>query len=264
MPDPQNSYWVCPNCNSHLEKPAEQDSMAPPRMVECSICGAKFQPTEASDVPADALTPSATGPAAVPPPPHGGRNPLALVAAAVIVAAMLYVGFHAARRSAPSHSSFAGKSSVAPDFTLESLDGKNMRLSDFRGKAVLLNFWATWCGPCKIEMPWFVELQNQYGSQGLQIVGVAMDDSAKEDIVKFVKDMGVNYPVLIGKEAVGDAYGGVPALPESFFISRDGKIVEKFIGLRGKAEVEDAIKAALEAGPSNSAANLPAVEQAQK
>ena len=80
-----------------------------------------------------------------------------------------------------------------------------MRLSDLRGKAVLLNFWATWCGPCKIEMPWFVELQNQYGAQGLQIVGVAMDDASKEDIAKFAKDMGVNYPILLGKEAVGDA-----------------------------------------------------------
>jgi len=265
MSDPQNSYWVCPNCNSPLEKPAGQDPSVAPRMVECSICGAKFEPSDAADVPPDALPAAGAGPTPPPPTPHGGRNPMALVAAAVIVAAMLYVGFHAARRSAPTHSSFAGKSSVAPDFTLESLDGKNMRLSDFRGKAVLLNFWATWCGPCKIEMPWFVELQNQYGTQGLQIVGVAMDDSAKEDIAKFVKDMGVNYPVLLGKEAVGDAYGGVPALPESFFISRDGKIVDKFIGLRGKAEVEEAIKAALESSSSNSAAaNSAETQQAQK
>ena len=134
---------------------------------------------------------------------------------------------------------------MAPDFTLESLDGGNMRLSDLRGKAVLLNFWATWCGPCKIETPWLVELQKQYGSQGLQIIGVAMDDSAKEDIAKFAKEMGVNYPVLLGKEAVGDAYGGVPALPESFFIGRDGKIVDKIIGLRSRSDIEDAIKAAL-------------------
>ena len=152
------------------------------------------------------------------------------------------------------------------DFTLESLDGKNTRLSDFRGKAVLLNFWATWCGPCKIEMPWFVELQNEYGSQGLQIVGVAMDDSGKDDIAKFVKEMGVNYPVLLGKEAVGDDYGGIPALPESFFISRDGKILDKFIGLRGKAEVEDAVKKALStpAGASQTASTTLPPVQAQK
>lgn len=180
----------------------------------------------------------------------GGRNPLALVIAAVVVAGMLYYGYHAARRSPSadvpntSFSRFA-KSSPAPDFTLESLDGRNLRLSDLRGKAVLLNFWATWCAPCKIEMPWFVELQRQYASQGLQIVGVAMDDSGKDDIAKFAKDMGVNYPVLLGKEAVGDAYGGVPALPESFFIGRDGKIVDRIIGLKGKGEIEDDIKKAL-------------------
>jgi thiol-disulfide isomerase/thioredoxin len=185
---------------------------------------------------------------AAPPPPqptHGGRNPLALVVAAVVAAGMLYFGFHMARRSGTPHPSVLGYETPAPDFTLQSLDGKPVSLSDLRGKAVLLNFWATWCAPCKIEMPWFIELQKQYGTQGLQIVGVAMDDSSKEDIEKFAKDMGVNYPVLLGKESVGDAYGGVPALPESFFIGRDGKIVDKIVGLKGKSEIEDSIRRAL-------------------
>ena len=173
------------------------------------------------------------------------RSPLALVVVAFVVALMLYFGYHSARRSGPSFAPRLTPFSLAPDFSLEALDGKTLRLSDLRGKAVLLNFWATWCGPCKIEMPWFVELQNQYASQGLQIVGVAMDDASKEDIGKFAKDMGVNYPILIGKESVGDQYGGVPALPESFLIGRDGKIVDKIIGLQGKAEIEDAIKKAL-------------------
>jgi len=139
----------------------------------------------------------------------------------------------------------------APDFTLESLDGKSVRLSDLRGKAVLLNFWATWCVPCKIEMPWLVELQSEYGPQGLQIVGVAMDDSSKEDIAEFAKKMGVNYPVLIGKNDVADAYA-VPAMPESFFIDRDGRIVDKIIGLKGKADIEDSIRKALNAQPGAS------------
>ena len=184
------------------------------------------------------------------------RNPLTLVVVAFAVALMLYFGFHAARRDGPSFAPRLALASPAPDFTLQSLDGKTMRLSDFRGKAVLLNFWATWCGPCKIEMPWFVELQNQYASQGFQIVGVAMDDASKEDISKFAKDMGVNYPILIGKESVGEEYGGVPALPESFLIGRDGKIVEKILGLRGKAEIEDAIKKALDTRPATSQASI--------
>jgi thiol-disulfide isomerase/thioredoxin len=188
-----------------------------------------------------------------------GRNPLALVVVAVIAAAMLYFGFHMARRSGPDAPAIVGKSTPAPDFTLEKLNGGNLKLSDLRGKAVLLNFWATWCGPCKIETPWLVEMQNQYGNQGLQVVGVAMDDSGKDEISKFAKDMGVNYPVLLGKEAVGDEYGGVPALPESFFIGRDGKIVERIIGLKGKAEIEDAIKKALKTEAATSAAALQAV-----
>jgi thiol-disulfide isomerase/thioredoxin len=184
------------------------------------------------------------------------RNPLALVVVAVVAAGMLYFGVHQARHSGPVFASHLTTSSLAPDFTLESLDGKTMKLSDFRGKAVLLNFWATWCGPCKIEMPWFVELQNQYAAQGFQIVGVAMDDASKEDIGKFAKDMGVNYPILIGKESVGDQYGGVPALPESFLIGRDGKIVDKIIGLRGKAEIEDAVKKAIDTKPASSQAAI--------
>jgi thiol-disulfide isomerase/thioredoxin len=190
-----------------------------------------------------------------PPVQGGGRNPLALVVVALVAAAMLYFGFHMARRSGSQPSAYMGKSTAAPDFTLESLDGKNVRLSDLRGKAVLLNFWATWCGPCKIETPWLVELQKQYGSQGLQVIGVAMDDSGKDDIEKFAKDMGVNYPVLLGKEAVGEAYGGVPALPESFFIGRNGKIVDRIIGLKARGEIEDAIKKALNTEPGSTPSN---------
>jgi thiol-disulfide isomerase/thioredoxin len=198
----------------------------------------KLQTSEADDAHDSAIAPVATQP----PVTQGGRNPLALVVVAVVVAAMLYLGIHMAGRPQPHFT----QATLAPDFTLESLDGRSVRLSDLRGKAVLLNFWATWCTPCKIEMPWFIELQNQYGAQGLQIVGVAMDDASKEDIAKFAKDMGVNYPILIGKEAVGDQYGGVPALPETFFIGRDGKIVDKILGLRGKGDIVEDIKKALD------------------
>jgi thiol-disulfide isomerase/thioredoxin len=110
------------------------------------------------------------GPQPVPPlVERRGRNPLVLVVLAVVISGMLYFGFHQARRTAGGRPIAGAK--IAPDFTLESLDGTNVKLSDLRGKAVLLNFWATWCGPCKIEMPWFVELQNEYGSQGLQRSG---------------------------------------------------------------------------------------------
>jgi len=167
---------------------------------------------------------------------------------------MLYFGLHSARQSASGHPIRIGYGTPAPDFTLETLDGKTVSLSEFKGKAVLVNFWATWCGPCKIETPWLVDFQNQYGAQGLQIVGVAMDDSGKDEIARFAKDMGMNYPVLLGKEAVGEAYGGIPALPESFFVGRDGKIVDKIMGIEGKAVIESAIKKALSTQSSASRA----------
>jgi thiol-disulfide isomerase/thioredoxin len=233
------SYWRCPKCSATHEK-GERPNLegTGAATVTCAACGAAYPEADIYGGKYDADAP-------IPAPAAGKRNPVALLVVAVVAAVMLFFGFHMARRSGTSTSFALTKSAPAPDFTLQSLDGKNMSLSDLRGKAVLLNFWATWCGPCKIEMPWFIELQKQYGAQGLQIVGVAMDDSSKEDIAKFANDMGVNYPVLLGKEAVGDAYGGVPALPETFFIGRDGKIVDKIIGLKGRAEIEDSLKKAL-------------------
>jgi thiol-disulfide isomerase/thioredoxin len=175
------------------------------------------------------------------------RDPLVIVAVAAMIALMLVVGLRSARRRQnPRAGQMTG--SAAPDFALQSLDGKTIHLSDYRGKAVLLNFWATWCGPCKIEMPWFVELQKEYGPAGLQILGVAMDDASPGEIDKFAKDMGVNYPVLIGKDAVGDAYGGVDYLPESFYIDRNGKVLDKVLGLKGRGEIEDAVKKILASG----------------
>ena len=174
------------------------------------------------------------------------RNPAALFFVAAIVAAMLFVGFHSARRAGaggPDAMNPIGK--AAPDFTLQSLEGKNITLSAYQGHAVLLNFWATWCGPCKIEMPWFVELQKEYGPQGLEIVGVAMDDASKDEIQKFAKEMGVNYTILLGKEAVGQQYGGVDVLPTTFFIDRKGKIVSREFGLQSRSLFVDNIKQAL-------------------
>ena len=231
----------CPKCGASLKEGEPPRAEVAPGTPACEACGSPLAP-----LPVEAAADNAAGF-----PMQGAgragknRNPLALVVVAVVVALMLYAGFHFARRSASDDSDNIMKSKVAPDFTLESLDGRNVRLSDLRGKAVLLNFWATWCGPCKIETPWLVELQSQYGSQGLQVVGIAMDDSGKAEIARFAREMGMNYPVLLGKEAVGDAYGGVPALPESFFIGRDGKIVDRIMGIDSKSVIEDAIKKAL-------------------
>jgi thiol-disulfide isomerase/thioredoxin len=245
-----STQW-CPKCGASLENQASKPELAGGTPT-CEACGAPVVPLQTNYVAEPSAAPSMDGAGT-----RRGRNPLALVVVALVAAGMLYFGFHMARRSAGTDHRIGVKyGRPAPDFTLETLDGKSVSLSSLRGKAVLVNFWATWCGPCKIETPWLVDLQAEYGSQGLQIVGVAMDDSGKDEIAKFAKDMGMNYPVLLGKEAVGEAYGGVPALPESFFVGRDGKIVDKIMGIEGKAEIEDAIKKALntqaasDAGPA--------------
>src|ERR1700690_3944276 len=165
----------------------------------------------------------------------------------MVVTVMIVFGFQMARRNS-GQTVNAGPNmngQAAPDFALQSLDGKTVHLSDFRGKGVLLNFWATWCQPCKIEMPWFAELQKQYGPQGLQVIGVAMDDASPKEIGEFAQKMSVNYPVLVGKDAVGDQYGGIPYLPSTFYISRDGKVVDRVYGLVSRSEIENNIQKAL-------------------
>ncbi len=134
---------------------------------------------------------------------------------------------------------------TAPNFDLATLDGQRVKLSDYRGKAVLLNFWATWCSPCKVEMPWFVDLQKRYGNDGLVILGVAMDDSDAPKIAEFASEMGVNYPVLLGTDKVSEEYGNVEFLPTTFYIDREGKIVGKGTGLLGRSEIEDNVRKAL-------------------
>src|SRR5215469_12756522 len=140
---------------------------------------------------------------------------------------------------------------VAPDFELTSLDGRKVKLSDYRGKAVLLNFWATWCSPCKVEMPWFVDLQKKYGNNGLVVLGIAMDDSDNSKIAEFASQMGVNYPVLLGTDKVSEQYGNVQFLPTTFYIDREGRIIGKGTGLLGRGEIEANVQKALASHVAN-------------
>jgi cytochrome c biogenesis protein CcmG/thiol:disulfide interchange protein DsbE len=173
------------------------------------------------------------------------RDPVILIVVAIVISLMLVFGIQKTRHASLRTNAGSLQGQPAPDFTLASLEGNNLKLSDYHGKAVLLNFWATWCEPCKIEMPWFIELQKKYGAQGLQILGVAMDDASPKDIAEFAKKMGVNYPIMIGKEAVGDQYGGLPYLPSTFYIGRDGKVVDRVFGLVSRSEIESNIQKAL-------------------
>ncbi len=129
---------------------------------------------------------------------------------------------------------------VAPNFDLTDLNGKQVKLSDYRGKVVFLNFWATWCPPCKKEIPDFVELQKKYSNQSFTFIGIALDDY--QSVVRFVKDNKINYPVVIGDEALVKKYGNIRGIPTSFLIGKDGKIVQRYEGFRTKEVFEKDIK----------------------
>ena len=134
--------------------------------------------------------------------------------------------------------------SLAPDFSLPDLTGQSLNLSSYRGKVVLLDFWATWCDPCREEIPHIVELQNKYGDQGLQIIGVSMDDGP-EPVRDFYQSFKMNYPVVMGNAKMGELYGGVLGLPITFLIGRDDRICSKHVGAADISSLDREIKAQL-------------------
>ncbi len=131
-------------------------------------------------------------------------------------------------------------SSAAPEFRLSDIQGRTVSLSDFRGKVVILDFWATWCPPCRREIPDLISLQSQYKGEGLQIVGVALDEPDK--VKGFAQYMQMNYPVLLGNDDVSALYGGISGIPTTFIIDRKGKIVQRFEGFTERAVFESEIK----------------------
>ena len=126
----------------------------------------------------------------------------------------------------------------APDFALQDADGRTVRLSDYRGKVVLLNFWATWCGPCKVEIPWFVEFERKHKDKGFAVVGVSMDEDGWQIVKPFVSRLGINYRILMGTDSIAQLYGGVESLPTTFVIDREGRIAAVHVGLVSKRSYE--------------------------
>lgn len=130
----------------------------------------------------------------------------------------------------------------APDFSLPDLSGRTVRLSDFRGRIVLLDFWATWCGPCRREAPVFIELQKKFGHKGFNVIGIAWDEEGMAVVEPYARKLGINYPVMMGTPQVSQAYGGIQGFPMVFLIGRDGKVRETFEGDQDKSRFEKAIR----------------------
>src|SRR5215469_7337970 len=160
----------------------------------------------------------------------------------LLLAAALFVAFPFVQaQSAAKPAAKPAASRPAPDFTRNTLDGKPLRLSTYRGKLVLLNFWATWCGPCLTEIPRFNTWQTKYAPQGLQVLGVSMDDDAAP-VQKAARKLQFTYPVVMGDEHLGEQYGGVLGLPISYLIGPDGKVLARYQGDTDLSQMEARIQ----------------------
>jgi cytochrome c biogenesis protein CcmG/thiol:disulfide interchange protein DsbE len=135
-----------------------------------------------------------------------------------------------------------GARKMAPDFALLDASGKTVKLSDYRGQVVLLNFWATWCAPCKAEIPWFVEFERTYHDSNFTVLGVSFDDDGWKAVRPYLEAKSVNYPVMIGDDSVSSAFGGIASLPTTLLIDKAGRIARTHVGLCGKIDYETEIK----------------------
>ena len=162
--------------------------------------------------------------------------------AAVSSALLLFL----AACSHPRELKSEGQRQKAPNFTLKDADGNPVNLTDYRGKVVLVNFWATWCGPCEVEIPWFVEFEQKYRDQGFAVLGLSMDDDGWKAVRPYIASHKINYRVMIASEVVSQQFGDIDSLPTSFVLDRQGRIATNHVGLVDKRDYQNEILKLLE------------------
>jgi peroxiredoxin len=161
------------------------------------------------------------------------------------VVALCLLGLYIASRRTAHRPRPTASGNLAPDFTVTDIDNHKLSLADYKGKVVLLDFWATWCAPCRTEIPHFVEMQNKYGPDGFQVIGISMDDDA-QPVREFYRQYKLNYPVAVGDDKLAERYGGVLGLPVNFIIDREGRIHAKYLGATDVSVFDQEVKTLLE------------------
>jgi len=169
----------------------------------------------------------------------------------VLLAVMVWADHKFPAAGTPSAASAPAKPTDAPTVTLKDLNDKDVTLQQYKGEVVLVNFWATWCAPCKVEIPWMIEFQQKYGPRGFTILGVSMDEDGKKAIQPFLdkerfdvngQQEPMSYPILLGNDAIADKFGGILGLPTSMLFNRDGKKVRTIVGLVNHDDISKAIQ----------------------
>jgi peroxiredoxin len=162
-------------------------------------------------------------------------------AAAAAVLALLLVGCSKSAKEAQANIKPESNRKKAPNFSLKDANGATVNLADYKGKVVLVNFWATWCGPCEVEIPWFVEFEQNYKNRDFAVLGVSMDDDGWKSVRPYIASHKINYRIVVGSEVVAQQFGDIDSLPTSFIIDRDGRIAANHVGLVDKRDYQNEI-----------------------
>jgi thiol-disulfide isomerase/thioredoxin len=185
------------------------------------------------------------------------KKPLLTIVAVIAVIFATYLADRATRQPRKGGVTRAANPTVlmaAPDVTLMDLDGRNLSLAQYKGKVVLVNFWATWCDPCRVEIPWLIEMQQKYSAKGFTVLGIAMDEEGAKVVNPFVSkerfDVNgapsqMNYPIVIGNDDAADKFGGLLGYPTSVLVNRDGKVIKRITGIISADEMAKTIESQL-------------------
>jgi thiol-disulfide isomerase/thioredoxin len=183
-------------------------------------------------------------------PARRGKVLIGAVLAVTLVSGLYFVNRYWIAPALRTQAMSSGDHPDAPTISLTDIGGKKLDLADYKGKVVVLDFWATWCGPCRIEIPGLIEMQDKYAKQGFSVIGISLDDEPGP-VVEFYKEFKMNYPVAVGNQRIGELYGGIFGLPTTFLIGRDGRIYAKHTGATGSSVIEDEVQQLLAMSPAD-------------